>query len=281
LTRIILLTGATGFVGLQVLKHLEKQQCVKVRLVIRKGDKPTPKLRGLDPEVVFTKDLFSESASWWKEACEGVDTIIHLAWYVVPGLYLQSDRNFDCLAGTNQLAKGAVSAGVRRFVGVGTCLEYELSNKVLTTDTPLNPVTPYAAAKVATYLSLSTLFAKNQIEFAWCRLFSLYGEGEDEKRLVPNIRARLAASKPVHLTSGTQVRDYLDVQDAGVLLVNTALGKLQGAINICSGIPLSVRELAEKIADEHGKRRDLLRFGERVADYHDPPYVVGSPTPIH
>jgi dTDP-6-deoxy-L-talose 4-dehydrogenase (NAD+) len=279
LSRLILLTGATGFVGVQVLKHLADPS-TKVRLVSRKGGRPVPYISGLDQEVIVTPDLFSESSSWWEEVCEGVDTIIHLAWYAVPGLYLQSELNLDCVIGTIQQAKAAVKAGVRRFVGVGTCLEYELSNKILTTNTPVNPVTPYAATKAAAYFSLSSLFSKEQIEFAWCRLFYLYGKGEDERRLVPYIRARLSAGKQVALTSGTQVRDYLDVKDAGKLIANAALSNCQGPINICSGIPLSVRELAERITDEHGGRRDLLRFGAKSTDHFDPPYVVGDPTPI-
>ena len=30
------------------------------------------------------------------------------------------------------------------------------------------------------------------VEFAWCRLFYLYGEGENIQRLVPYLRAKLA-----------------------------------------------------------------------------------------
>ena len=43
------------------------------------------------------------------------------------------------------------------------------------------------------------------------------------------------------------------------MIADAALGTAQGPINICSGVPITVRELAERIADEYG-RRDLLRF---------------------
>jgi len=45
-------------------------------------------------------------------------------------------------------------------------------------------------------------------------------------------------------------------------------------VNICSGHPVTVREVAESIADEFG-RRDLLRFGARADNPVDPPCVVG------
>jgi dTDP-6-deoxy-L-talose 4-dehydrogenase (NAD+) len=105
-------------------------------------------------------------------------------------------------------------------------------------------------------------------------VFYLSGEGEDSRRLVPYLRAKLAAGEPAELTSGNQVRDHLDVREVAQLIVNHALGDETGPINICSGVPVTVRQLAERIADEYG-RRDLLKFGARPDNPLDPPYVVG------
>jgi dTDP-6-deoxy-L-talose 4-dehydrogenase (NAD+) len=58
------------------------------------------------------------------------------------------------------------------------------------------------------------------------------------------------------------------------MIVEAALGTVQGPINICSGVPMTIRQLAERIADEYG-RRDLLRFGARPNNLVDPPCVVG------
>jgi nucleoside-diphosphate-sugar epimerase len=279
LTPTVLLTGATGFVGRQILRALV-QRGTPVRVVVRAGQgRGLPIDAALPIErVVGTPDLFAESADWWARSCEGVDTIIHAAWYAEPGKYLQSPRNMECLIGTLQLAKGAVKAGVRRVVGIGSCAEYDMTVRggELAVDTPLRPTSPYAATKAAVFLSLSVLLPVQDIEFAWCRLFYLYGEGEDARRLVPYLRERLAAGEIAELTSGNQVRDFLDVRDAGRMIADCALGQQQGAVNICSGVPTTVRELAERIADEYG-RRDLLRFGARHENLFDPPRVVGVP----
>ena len=111
-------------------------------------------------------------------------------------------------------------------------------------------------------MALSQWLPRQGVEFAWCRLFYLYGEGENERRLVPYLRAKLMAGEPAELTSGRQICDYLNVRDAGRMIVEAALGAEQGPVNICSGMPITVRQLAEQIADEYG-RRDLLRFGAR------------------
>ncbi len=270
---LILLTGAAGFVGRQVLRELTRRSC-RLRLVIRQGAAARIESVPAIESVVLTPDLWSESAAWFTEQCHDVDTVIHVAWYAEPGKYLQSPINLDCLAGTLRLAQGASRAKVRRLVGIGTCFEYDLEADLLSIMSPLRPLTPYAAAKAAAFMALSQYLPQQGLEFAWCRLFYLHGDGEDERRLVPYLRARLQAGQPAELTSGIQIRDYLDVREAARMIVDGALGQIQGPTNICSGIPVTVRELAERIADEYG-RRDLLRFGARLDNLVDPARVVG------
>lgn len=270
---LVLMTGATGFVGRQVMRALIKWNC-RVRAVVRTGSEDRLCERDAIERVVTTPDMWSEDAAWWADACQGVDTVIHCAWYAEPGRYLQSSKNSECLAGTLRLADGAVAARVRRFVGVGSCFEYDLDLGLLPAAAPLKPTTPYAEAKVAAFKVLSESLPAKGIAFVWCRLFYLYGEGEDERRLVPYLHARLREGEPALLTSGKQIRDYLDVGEAGHMIADVALGPAQGPVNVCSGFGITVRDLAERIADQYG-RRDLLHFGARADNLVDPPQVVG------
>jgi len=268
----VLLTGATGFVGRQVHRALVARGQT-VRVVIRSGT--AARLAAPAERVVTTPDLFAEKAAWWAEACKDVEIVVHAAWYAESGQYLHSPKNQDCLAGTLELARGAIAVGVRRFVGIGTCFEYDAAAGTLSVNTRLNPQTPYAAAKAATFQALSQLLPSRGVGFAWCRLFYLYGEGEDARRLVRYLRHRLSRGEPAELTSGTQVRDFLDVAEAGAMIAGVAVGTVQGPVNICSGVPVTVRELAERICDEYGGRRHLLRFGARPDNAFDPTRVVG------
>jgi dTDP-6-deoxy-L-talose 4-dehydrogenase (NAD+) len=145
---------------------------------------------------------------------------------------------------------------------------------MLSIETKLHPLTTYAGAKASAFMALSQCLPQQGVEFAWCRLFYLYGEGEDARRLMPYLRSKLAAGEPAKLSHGQQIRDFLDVREAGQMIAETALGHQQGPVNICSGIPITVRQLAERTADEYG-RRDLLEFGERSDNLIDPPCIVG------
>jgi nucleoside-diphosphate-sugar epimerase len=269
----VLITGATGFVGQHVVRSLIRSSR-SVVAVVRPG-------RALPDGVerVETPDLFAETAEWWAEACHGIDTLVHLAWVAEPGKYLTDPRNYTCLSGTIALTTGAISAGVTRLVCVGSCFEYDLAHRVLSTATPLKPATPYAACKAAAYFVTAQIAAQGGVPCAWARLFYLYGEGEDPRRLVPFLHSRLARGELVELTEGLQIRDYMDVADAADALTQLAANRMSGAVNICSGKPITVRELCLHIAREYG-REDLLRFGTRPENLVDPDCVLGIPTEL-
>ncbi len=270
----VLVTGATGFVGRRVTRCLARHGHM-VRAIIRQGTQARLE-PGAAKDPVESSDMFAEPPAWWQRACTGIDVVVHLAWYAEPGKYLTSPRNLSCLSGTLALAEGAIAAGVRRFIGVGTCFEYDLAAGNLSVDTPIKPLTPYAATKAAAFLALSQTLPAAGVDFAWCRLFYLHGEGEDQRRLAAAIRANLSRGAAIDLTSGKQIRDFLDVDEAGSRIAALVDSDRSGAVNVCSGVGITVRAFAEAIADEYG-RRDLLRFGARPDNVTDPPCVVGVP----
>ena len=268
-----MITGASGFIGQQVLKELRKYE-FELFLVTR--GKRLEQFGGDNYIFVQTEDLFQESTEWWRENLSGIDTILHLAWFTSPGRYIDSEENLACLNGSIRLAEGAALAGVRRIIGIGTCVEYEMTGNYLDVNTPLKPHNLYGASKAALFLTLSNFLPMKSIEFAWCRLFYVYGEHESSERLIPKIKSRLGNGEKVELSSGLQIRDFMDVAQVGQIIAKIALGSKVGPINICSGISVSVRQIAEKVADEFG-RRDLLDFNKYQDKTNSHRFIVGVP----
>ncbi len=167
---------------------------------------------------------------------------------------MDSPFNLECLNGSLNLSLGAVEANIQKFIGIGTCFEYAPSMDPLTVNSSLGPFSLYGAAKASLYLTLSKFFENNSIPFAWARLFYLHGDGEDQSKLTSIIRRNLELNKKVEIVSGEEIRDYLDVKIAGEMIAHLAMSEQVGAVNICSGLPVSIKELSLKIASELDKK---------------------------
>lgn len=274
----VLLTGANGFVGRQIGKALADAGHEVIALVRRgaAGNALFPARR------IETDDLFREPEAALRDMAAEAEVIVHAAWYAEAGLYQHALANLDCLTGTVRLAQAAIEAGVRRFVGVGTCFEYDFARAEragafpLAPDAPLGPNTIYGATKAAACLALEQAFARSDASFAWCRLFYLFGAGEDPRRLAPYVAAKLSAGEPAELSEGTQIRDFLDVAEAGRRIADVALATGAGPVNICSGEAVSVRDFLLSRAPADADLR-LLKFGARPMRPDEPPRVVGRP----
>ncbi len=270
---IVLLTGATGFVGRAIHRYLDRRGH-DVRVTVRPGSAARLAVAVPQDAIIECDDIFAWDADWWAKACAGVDAVIHAAWYVEHGRYANALENAACAQGSFALAHGAVRAGVRHVIGIGTCMEYHLPGEQLSVDAPLRPANFYAACKLATFHMMREWFALHETGFSWCRLFYLHGEGEHPDRIAAYLHRRLQAGENAELSAGTQLRDFLDVRAAGAMIANVVDSGQQGVINICSGTPTTIRAFAEQIADGYG-RRDLLQFGSKPPHPGDPAAVVG------
>jgi len=270
----ILITGASGFVGMQVMKVLDKLRNVNLFPIVRIEKKNTFEKFNNVKYIYFTKDIFNETENWWKKKLVKIDIVIHIAWYTEYGKYLDSELNIHCLHGSLTLGNAVAKSRVKRFIGIGTCMEYNLTKGKVTVNTALDPKNLYSITKVALFTTLQNFFSIKKKEFVWCRLFYLYGEGEDKRRLSAYIHKQLQRGLPVKLTSGHQIRDFLNVCDAAEIISKVALDKNAGVVNICSGKPISIKKFAENIAANYG-RLDLLKFGKVKKNLYEPDAVWG------
>ncbi len=191
---------------------------------------------------------------WRPEHC------VHAAWYAEPGKYLESIKNVDCMKDSITLLGHLIAVGCRNIVMVGTCFEYDTDAGLLKEDGPVRPATLYAAAKLATSLVAEKLAASAGVKLSWARMFYLFGPDEDPRRMVPGVITALLDNREFQATAGTQVRDYLHVDDAASALITLLREDASGLFNVCSGEPVTVRGIMQMIGEEIGLSRfDPLR----------------------
>jgi nucleoside-diphosphate-sugar epimerase len=270
----LLVTGANGFIGSHVCRALLAQG-VEIRAVRRPGS-DRRRLPEASPRIEWVEcDLSGAAEPLLARISSGVDGCIHAAWCIVPGQYLTSPLNEDCRAGSVRLFSALVTQGCRGITGVGTCFEYEQSAEPLDESSPVNPLTPYARAKLATCLEGDVICRGSDTSFAWARLFYLYGPWEDSRRLVPDVTLKLLRGERAPVTLGLQVRDFLHVADVASALVAVTLSRVRGPVNVGSGDPVRVGDLVRTIGDITG-RPDLIDVGGRAENLVDPPFVCAD-----
>jgi UDP-glucuronate decarboxylase len=270
----VFITGAAGFIGSHIAARAtyaghEVYALVRANTNLRRIQAITPA-----PHLVVG-DLTSPES--YERALEAIrpDVCVHAAWYVEPGKYLLSDSNFELVGSGVALAQRLAAAGCRRFVGIGTCFEYDTSFGYLSERTPTMAKTPYAASKLALQLLLEQVGARTGLEVAWARLFYQFGPGELRNRLVPDVICTLLAEQEVKLSDGKQIRDFLHADDVASAVLAVSESDLVGPVNIGSGQPITVREIATMIATVIG-RPDLLAFGTIPPRVADPPFICAD-----
>jgi nucleoside-diphosphate-sugar epimerase len=182
--------------------------------------------------------------------------LLHLAWLTAPGIFFESPENFRWVEATLRLCRAFVEHGGKRFVGVGTCFEVCEQESF------------YGSCKEVTRKLIEDYTARVGIDFAWGRLFHLYGPYERPERLVPQVILGLLRGIPVKCSSGEQLRDYLYVQDCADMLVSLLDADHQGTYEIASGVALKLGDLIKLFADALGKPH-LIELGavpDRLAE---------------
>lgn len=169
--RIVLVTGASGFIGRHAVPDLVHHGW-SVRRAVRSPE-------GLDDEVVV-KTIGPDTD--WSAALDGVDAVVHLAARVhhkheehAVKLY----RNVN-IAGTLHLARSAATAGVRQFIFVSTVLVHGRSNEGRAPFSENDILTPrglYGMSKAAAEAGLRTLARDSDMNISVIRPPLVYGAG--------------------------------------------------------------------------------------------------------
>lgn len=260
----VVVTGASGFIGRPVAEALLARGATLLAL-----GRSDPHMRGVE---FLNCDLLSDDPTAALVQARA-DILVHCAWDTTHGAFWTSPANSDWLRATLRLAEAFRAAGGGRFVGIGSCAEYDWTclppDGVVAEAAPCNPATPYGQAKLEAFRQLCAL---DGLALAWARLFLLYGPGEKAGRLVPSVLDALRKGEPAKIASGRPVRDFMTTAEAGQAIAALALSGVDGAVNIGSGRPQSILEFVMQIATEFG-RPDLVAAGA-LPDRPDDPLAL-------
>jgi len=273
----VLVAGGGGFVGSALVAALAGGGH---DVSVMTTNSPTSRHRGR----IVPLDRWHPESVARAEPAPRYDWIFNLAAYGVDPS--QNDPEASRLANAElplafvDLAK---RAGARALVHVGSAFEYAAptERRRLRESDLLETAKHYGASKAAGSLAVIEASRKSRLNAVVARLFGVYGAGERPWRLLPSLYASLTKGQAVPLSEGSQVRDFLYVDDAAAGLASLATAISDGSqkpciVNLCSGVEVTVRRFAETVADILGSPRELLQFGAIPMRPHEIAYLVGD-----
>ena len=269
-----LITGATGFVGRHLTEHLEaggdevvgtdlRSSATAIGLDVTDGLAVDGVLASVRPEVVYHLAGWSDVGSSWRNPLSAFRA------------------NAE---GTLNVLEAAHAHDVARVLVVSSADVYGIVDEAdlpITEATPLRPVSPYAASKVAAdFLAVQAHLGRG-LDTVRVRAFNHLGPGQGEGFVASALAARIAAnertgSDEVPVGNLTARRDFTDVRDvvrAYRLLAEH--GTAGEAYNVCSGVAVAVQDLADLLLTQAAGPMRLVVDADRHRPV-DVPVLLGD-----
>lgn len=264
----VLITGGTGFIGRNVVNELIKRGYEVHSLVYPPF---APEQEGL---VQYEMNLMDSEAVNKFLSEHHFENLIHLAWYVGEGCQTSS-VNLDWIEVSLNLLKKFKNNGGKKVLFTGSMSEYDYRYGYMTENfTPLYNEYLYGKAKAALYNLFIQYCKTEDLDYKWARLFNVYGPNERKTRLMPSVIVSCLEGRDVEVSTCTKYQDYLHVEDIACGIVALFESNVDGAVNICSGQPIQLRTIVEKIAELTNFKGNIL-WGA-IPTYFEEPLVVGN-----
>jgi UDP-glucose 4-epimerase len=264
--RKILVTGGAGFIGSHLVDRLVAGGNEVVVLDnLRRGK--LSNLEGSKERITFIEADIRDRVRV-EQAVAGVDTIFHLAAQSnVIGAVTDLDYSFGTnVQGTFEVLRAAAANSVKRLVFTSSREVYgEPSVLPVLESAPLAPKNAYGASKAAGEAYCRAL-STAQFEARVVRLANVYGT-RDFDRVIPIFLDQTLRNEPLTLFGGQQILDFVWIDEVVKGLITAAsLDEFRGPINIGSGKPTVLKDLAERVVRVTGSHSDIRVVAAREVE---------------
>jgi UDP-glucose 4-epimerase len=271
----VLVTGGAGFIGSNLIPLLiEKGYFVTVLDNLSSGKienlnrvKNNPNFKFISGDIRNKADVSG--------ALTEIDTIVHLAAIIdvsesVKNPSLVHDVN---VTGTLNVLNEAIKIGVNKIVFASSTSVYgDVKTLPIKENTPLHPISPYAASKAASEAYLTAFSHCYNIDTIALRFFNVYGprnENSPYSGVISKFLKKALNNQPLTIEGdGEQNRDFIHVNDIiQALLKSVEASNLRGEVfNVCTGKPTSINQLTEALSIVLNKKLTIEHACARVGD---------------
>jgi UDP-glucose 4-epimerase len=273
-----LVTGVAGFIGRSIAATLlDRGETVRGIDNFLTGKREN--LIGLEAMEFIEGDLTKPAAC--DKACAGVEIVFHEAALAsVPRSVADPvSTNKNCVDATLNLLVAARAAGVRRVMYAGSSSAYgDTPTLPKHEDMLTNPISPYAAAKLACEHYMRVFSRVYGLETVVLRYFNVFGPHQDPASPYSGVLAKfcrqmLAGEQPTIFGDGEQSRDFTyieNVVNANLLAAAAPAEKVAGKMmNVATASRITLNHTFEILCDLTGYSGKPAYGPARAGDVHD------------
>lgn len=224
----ILITGATSFIGKNLVKKLLELDC---QLILAIRDDSKKFLLPVSDKISFVILDLSKYNNIDKYINKNIDVVYHLAWNGTRG-NSRADENlqkknyvYSC-----ELLKSVKKLNVKVFISAGSQAEYGNKNFMIKEETIATPNSEYGKYKLKFYEFAKEYCYKNNISFKEPRFFSLYGPDDNENTIIKSTLNKLLKNEECDFTDCKQKWNFLYIDDAVEGLIKLGLSNCKDGI---------------------------------------------------
>jgi nucleoside-diphosphate-sugar epimerase len=243
--KAVLITGASGTLGTELIKQLSKTPSYKIYALTSKKKVLLSYFSGINNLICFDREDWENGRIPWNK----IDVLIHCAFAIIS----DGEKLVDSLNFTREIFEAAQRGGVLAIINISSRNVYGSKYKPLWKETtPICPDNIYAMAKYSSELLLKSIANKKQsVNFTNIRLSSLLANTLD-MRIVNKFVKDAIDNQIIKITGGKQIFSYLDIRDAA-----------SGIISLLSVDPEGWNEVYNLGSD---KRYDILEISKIISD---------------
>src|SRR5579859_7150054 len=254
----ILVTGAAGFIGSHVCRHLLKANHRIVGLDDLSGGFRDYVPNGVDfiegsvTDAALVKKIFAENH---------FDYVFHLAAYAAEGLshFIKHFNYTNNLLGSVNLINASVNHGVKCFIFTSSIAVYGKNQLPMTEEAVPQPEDPYGIAKYAVELDLKETHEMFGINYVVFRPHNVYGEfqniGDRYRNVVGIFMNQIMQGQPMTIFGdGKQTRAFSYIDDVAPVIAASIErpAAYNQVFNVGADKPYTVNELAGVVAKAMG-----------------------------
>jgi UDP-glucose 4-epimerase len=246
----VAITGGCGFIGSKLAEELSRDYEVIVIDDLSSGK--LENIKGLD--VKFVKGSITD-LRLLRRNFEDVECVFHQAATVSVQESIRNPLGVNEInaSGTLKVLMAARDAGVEKVIYASSCAVYGDSKELpLSEDVKPEPKSPYAVSKLTGEYYCRIFSDTYGMKTTILRYFNVYGPGQDFSSdyaaVIPRfIHAALNGEYLEVYGDGNQTRDFIYVRDVVRANLQAMEAKTNGIFNVCTGVAVSINELASLI----------------------------------